>query len=314
MAANILYFENKKGVVTVLSEQGQVSFKQPRGVAYESQGYFVATDLNQRADLLFVQNKGCSLKDWVEQTFGDRTPVESTNKAGVRYKRIARPVTHGPLSPDPSMQEKQNGAFVALRILLDKLEQVFETVDPDAAHAMVYGHRIRELLLLACMEVESSWKAVLEENGYARLRFTTNDYVKLLRPMILDSYEVSLQAYTVYPIFRPFEKWDAANPTQSLTWYDGYNKTKHDREQNLRLASLDNAIKAVGAVVVMFYAQFGIHSFVKDDQMKRIIENTVRVETKGLDAYERDFYVTLWVKRDNSISAFQPWNFENYPF
>jgi hypothetical protein len=315
MAVNTLYFENKLGRVTFQSMPGRI-FTRPRGVAYESDGHFVATDLNQGAELLFVPKNGGTLKDWVAKTFGDSMPVESENKPGMRYKRIARPVTHGPLPPDPSMQEKQNGAFVALRILLDKLEELFQTVEPDSANAAVYGHRIRELLLLACMEVESSWKAVLEENGYTNTsrRFTTNDYVKLLGPMMLDSYHLSLQAYTAYPAFCPFAGWDKLNPTSSLNWYNAYNQTKHDRERNLWCGTLDNAIRAVGATVAMFYAQFGLHIFATSDQRKWTIENTFRTIPRGLDTREKDFYVTLYVKRDNNIGAFEGWKIENYSF
>jgi hypothetical protein len=59
------------------------------------------------------------------------------------------------------------------------------------------------------MEVESSWTAVLKENGYpSRGRLTTNDYVKLLHPMFLDGYEQSLQSYPTFPAFTPFKGWD----------------------------------------------------------------------------------------------------------
>ena len=64
----------------------------------------------------------------------------------------------------------------------------------------------------------------------------------------------------------------------------------------------------------MFYAQFGLHSFATGDQRKQTIENTFRTVTKGLEAYEKDFYVTLYVKRDDTtIGAFEPWKVENYP-
>jgi len=130
-------------------------------------------------------------------------------------------------------------------------------VEPSTANSAAYGHLIRELLILACMEVEASWSAVLRENGVTRQRLNTTDYIKLLQPMALDTYQLSLSSYQHFPCFTPFGGWDAARATQSLIWYDSYNKTKHDRESNLHLATLENAIHAVGAAVVMFYAQYG---------------------------------------------------------
>lgn len=53
----------------------------------------------------------------------------------------------------------------------------FQTVEPTSANQSTYGHRVRELLLISCMEVEASWAAVLRENGHVRTRYTTTDYV-----------------------------------------------------------------------------------------------------------------------------------------
>lgn len=75
-------------------------------------------------------------------------------------------------------------SFVALKLLLTKMQDVFETVEPGQRNIQTYGHKIRELLLLAAMEVEASWTAVLRANGYAEQRPTTKDYVKLLAPTL----------------------------------------------------------------------------------------------------------------------------------
>ena len=129
------------------------------------------------------------------------------------------------------------------------MQDIFETVEPSPSNLQTYGHKIRELLLLAAMEVEASWAAVLKANGYAGGRFTTNDYVKLLAPMRLDSFSLTLRSYPDFPGFTPFKDWDTAQPTKSLEWYDAYNKAKHDREQNLGVATLERAVHAVGAAV-----------------------------------------------------------------
>lgn len=199
-----------------------------------------------------------SLKLWVEEIFGDGNPVVSEYEPGTAYKRIWRPLaclTHLTQSVDAG---RQTQAVTALRIQVERMEQIFQTVEPAGANLSAYGHRVRELLLLACMEVESSWKAVLRENEYKPSdRLTTGDYVKLLPAMLLDCYTVSLRSYPDFPAFAPFGGWDAAYPTQSLAWYEAYNRTKHDREGNLGAAGLQQAVHAVGAVVVMLRAQFG---------------------------------------------------------
>jgi hypothetical protein len=72
-----------------------------------------------------------------------------------------RPLASGGSFYRPISQEKVTESFVSLHILLKKLEELFETVEPTEANLTAYGHKIREILLLACMEVESSWSAVL---------------------------------------------------------------------------------------------------------------------------------------------------------
>jgi hypothetical protein len=198
-----------------------------------------------------------SLKEWIESSFGDSDPIESDYKPGTMYKRIALPLASTGTLFSIMDYRLVNQSLVALRLLLAKMEAVFETIEPSPENMETYGHRIRELLLIACMEVEASWAAVLKANGYAKERLNTRDYVKLLNPMVLDSYEVLLSSYHEVLPFSPFEGWRDDTPTQSLPWYNAYNLTKHNRETYLNAATLRRAIHAVGAAVVMFYAQFG---------------------------------------------------------
>jgi hypothetical protein len=75
--------------------------------------------------------------------------------------------------------------------------------------------------------------------------------------MKLDLYKVKLIRYPDLPECIPFWGWDPAKPTQSLPWYDAYNSVKHDREGAFARATLEHAIEAVAACVVMLAAQFG---------------------------------------------------------
>ena len=154
----------------------------------------------------------------------------------------------------------------SLKNLCIDMADVFRRVEPDKLNAnLIYGHEIRNLLALACMEVESSWRAVLRANHYlpattkpgAPPRYTTADYVKLAAPLRLAEYSVQLAGYSNIDEFAPFDGWDSARPTESLPWYDAYNETKHDREANFRSATMLRMIHALGAAHVMMHAQFG---------------------------------------------------------
>jgi len=159
-----------------------------------------------------------SLKAWIAGVFGDAEPQESDYKPGTAYKRIFRPLNIGGNLQRAIDQRAFTQSFVALKLLLAKMQDIFETVEPGSSNLQTYGHKTRELLLIAAMEVEASWAAALKANKYAGDRFTTKDYVKLLEPMRLDSFSLILRSYPEFPGFTPFEGWDAQAPTKSLGW------------------------------------------------------------------------------------------------
>lgn len=322
---SVLFFQNKffpNGKTGPNFDQN-FFFHHERGVAFEGEGAFFASGVNHGGEVHFVRVPGTNftdLKDWVTKSFGDSESVESDYILGTFYKRIWRPMACGGRWQDEATREKINESFVSLRILLTKLETLFETVEPNKANLSTYGHKIREIILLACMEVESAWTAVLKENGYSTARLSTNDYVKLLKAMFLDAYELSLQSYPNFPKFTPFAGWNPNNPTTSLSWYDAYNKTKHDREENLKFATLENAVYAVGAAVVMFHAQFGLNFGTGPfDQKSPIIRNIFRIMTTGFEKYEKDFYISKFeIPSDSgkpqSLVQAKDWTALNCPF
>ena len=144
-------------------------------------------------------------------------------------------------------------------ILIEMLEVVFMSVHPHENNFEVYGHQIRNLLILATTEVESSFTAILQANGICPINhsYTTNDYVCLNNILKLTEYEVALTHYPWLQNFSPFNNWDATKPTKSLSWYNSYNKIKHNREAEFQEAKLLHSINAIIAVHLLLIAQFG---------------------------------------------------------
>lgn len=256
-----LFFRNCNEALKRGGVLGGMHFPHDYGVAFFIADTMYAAAIGERHSIPWRPDPNPSLdslKRWVKEIFHDSNPEVSDYDPGTAYKRIWRPLACLTSLKQSVETDKQTQAMIALRIQVERMEQIFQTVEPTGANIFCYGHRVRELLLLACMEVESSWKAVLRANEYKSSgRLTTTDYVKLLPAMLLDCYTISLRSYPDFPAFSPFDGWDAAHPTQSLGWYAAYNRTKHDREENLNAAGLQQAIHAVGAVVVMLQAQFG---------------------------------------------------------
>jgi hypothetical protein len=122
---------------------------------------------------------------------------------------------------------------------------------------------------LACMEVENSCRAILRANHYAfedPKRPKTKDYWQLMNPLRLDAYRLTLVEYPTVAALRPFHRWEQANPTKSLPWYEAYN-AKHSRELDFDQATLGAALHALAAGWALHAAQFGHEAFEHDSTM-----------------------------------------------
>jgi hypothetical protein len=187
-------------------------------------------------------------------------------RPGEYYPRMSRPnAQHLSESPGSNpanhaerpLIEMGRGQLMALRY---QLENIFRTVHPVAANFNVFGHDIRNLLILASTEVEAHWKGVLAANGVRGKN--SHDYVKLADPLKLKEYAVRLPFYPWLEAVRPFDRWvPSCNPTKDLGWYDAYQAVKHDRENDFNRATLVNALHAVCGCAVMLFAQFGTTGF-----------------------------------------------------
>jgi hypothetical protein len=201
-----------------------------------------------------------SLEQILKAYAGDGRYELSPFLSGEFHPRIWR----GKESPDPDAAgiTKEWIATVRInRVLTGRLRELFGYVDPDRQNDTSFGFEQRSLLILACTEVESAWKSVLTANGAAPRRgngrWSTEDYVRLLQPLRLAEWSVKLSSHPNYGQITPFRLWDAARPTASLSWYDSYNKVKHDRETTLPCATFGNLIEAMAAVFIMTLGQFG---------------------------------------------------------
>jgi hypothetical protein len=181
---------------------------------------------------------------------------------GQFYPRIWRGERHWCAAFNEDSDHRLILAIQAVDILLGKLRDVFKTVHPVGRNRRSYGHEIRSLLILACTEVESAWKAILRANGFSRATagaksWTTRDYVKLLKPLRLREWGVAMPLFLNYGVIVPFQTWREVDPTGSLRWYAAYNAAKHDREEAFSKATLGMLVEAAAAAFVMVAAQVG---------------------------------------------------------
>ncbi len=252
-----------------------VHVDQPRGYAYESNGRFF--HIYGRGQGLWVLSVGLTasepvgqetLASWTQKVFGATNPEQMLCAPGEVISGVWRPGLYLQSEIHQALaisEYTQRTAEQSLRILIEKLDEVLLYIEPSQTGLSTYSHKCRELLILACTEVENLWAQymrIANANPTGRV-FTTNDYIKLLSPLYLHEYVISCKLISNTYSVNPFGNWNSSSPTQSLHWYNAYNKTKHDREQHFSEASLENCIHAIAAVIVLFCVRHGPFSLVK---------------------------------------------------
>ena len=245
-----------------------VHLEQPRGMAYETATHFV--HFYSRDSGLYVvsvgltatEKKAGSLPDWAIRVFGADDIKNAIHPVGSAVRGVWRPglyflqeVLQGLGNSEAELRSSEQ----SLRLLVERLDELLLYIEPDAHGLKAYSHKTRELLILACTEVENSWKHYMRVAGASPLRgtdFTTRDYVRLLTPLYLAEFEITARPYSAIAELRPFAGWDANAPTRSLVWYDAYNKTKHDRTNYFSEATLAMCFSAIAANLAMFCVRF----------------------------------------------------------
>lgn len=268
----------------------KVHLSQPLGFAYEDTNHFIhlyGWDSGFKGisiGLTVVEGKengntnGKSLEDWVKENFGATDIKPTTTDIGHSIKSVWRPGLYFNTEVIQAIGTTEHERFLseqAIRVLIQKLDEIFFFIEPHSSTKATFSHKIRELLILTCTEIENIWNSYLIQCGQVSNRngFTTNDYVKLKNKLFLDDFEFNLISYPELGSIRPFENWSSSNPTQSLFWYDAYNKTKHDRTNNFTKASLWNTINAIVGCLILHCVKFGPFTmFDSDNHFSSVIK------------------------------------------
>lgn len=186
------------------------------------------------------------------------------------FFRIARPKAYIPsYVTDPRYASDRRQLGRAYLNIEKDLRNIFDYIEPDEGNLSVFSFELYSLLLRACTEVELNCKLIMEANGATPQGrfFTMADYKKLEKSSLLSKYVVIYNNWRqrdpatgeleyISKQLTPFQNFDAAL-NKSPDWYSAYNEVKHNREENLEKASLENCLNAVAGLLVVLYSQFG---------------------------------------------------------
>lgn len=247
---------------------------------------------------------------WVKDKFGAVEIEENDLEVGEVVSGVWRPglfFEREIFQALKTNEYQQRQSEKALRILVEKLDRVLTYIEPSKTGLAAFGHKTRELLILACTEVENYWRwyMALADVGASGGHYTTGDYIKLLPALQLDEFKVKIVPYDIIPAMQPFKNWKRKNPTRSLAWYDAYNETKHDRDEHFCKAKVGFCIEAVCAALVMFCIRFSPHALFSNwISIPSIYKNLFDVSLVAPD--RRGFYVPQVDIRSADIYTDEP--------
>lgn len=271
------------------------------GYAYETSSHFVHFYGKDRLyiisqGLTVLEEKTGSLTDWVTEVFGAQDIQTMVTDVGHTTDGIWRPCLYYKEDIYAGIgvtKYEQRSAEQSLRILVNKLDDLLEYIEPNGPGLAAYSHRTRELLILACTEVENQWKALLKKSAIPPANgrmYTTQDYVKLNSKAFLGEYCIEMRNYNSVAPMLPFSTWTIAQPTKSLLWYDAYNKTKHDRDTEFPAATLQTVLEAVAANIALFCTRFGPFDLLNESKSLSSIVNQL-FEIKLVNSDRTSFYL-----------------------
>lgn len=135
------------------------------------------------------------------------------------------------------------------------LIDLFRYIEPDSNNNKVFSHRIYELLLRTCTEVEANCKGILKANDYNVKKWDMMKYRKINEATKLSEYSVIIKRWRRKElILKPFENWRDEN--LPLKWYQSYNDVKHNREIEFEKANFENLILSLAGLFSLLFSQF----------------------------------------------------------
>jgi hypothetical protein len=136
----------------------------------------------------FTQRAAGPIEQWVTNVFGAADIRQTTFQPGQCFQRLWRPGIDGLKSAElilaPSAAALTQAA-ISISLLLERLAALSQYVDLDERNLGVFSQQLRELLLLACIDVEVSFRAIFSlsvPNTTEDSRLTTGDYVRICDP------------------------------------------------------------------------------------------------------------------------------------
>jgi hypothetical protein len=130
------------------------------------------------------------------------------------------------------------------------LETISRYIEFHLGNFNVFSIELAHLLFAAASEVDVLAKSLCKHFEPAADRDNINHYCQVLLKYIpsLPTDEVFVPRFGLN--FLPWDNW-GRNPPDRPNWWTSYNKVKHQRDTCFNQATLQNALNALGALLIL---------------------------------------------------------------
>lgn len=193
-------------------------------------------------------------------------------------------------------------------LLQEDIKNLFQYIEPADVNLKTFSYRIHELLIRICIEIEANFKAILRENIYTPTYrggtkagesrpeelWNINDYIKVNKSHHLDNYFVEFPYWRGNKNrYQPFYDW---SQNKSLSWYQIYNDTKHDKNEKFASANFETLLNAFAGLFVLMSSQFRTEDFQPGSTLLSIGVDSYFEGTFGIGGYLKIEFPTNWTE------------------
>lgn len=165
-------------------------------------------------------------------------------------------------------KEEFNGVWNYYLTIENDLTNTSRYIEP-LGQEMVYSFEFAKILILACTEVESVFKAMCREITGTEPEGNMGEYKKIILgkyPKIVNSTVI---VNRLGKNIEPFYEWS----TGKLTWWDAYQVIKHSRGEHFEQATYRNAVNSMAALYILIFYLAEISGITFDDMDSEYINS-----------------------------------------
>ena len=166
------------------------------------------------------------------------------------------------------------------------LEDMYKLTSRYVAHAernkLTYSDEFTKIILLSCSEIDSLLKVICECKNIAKAGkyYNMTSYAKALEcsemsNFVLRSYSAhaGTMDYHSSVFATPFDMLDSNKKNGGLSWWEDYQKLKHNR---LKYAEKGNLLNATNSMVALYILICGLGSFLDENQGGQYVQENYR--------------------------------------